>query len=109
MFIRTCNSFDMAQSSLARKFSPARRRVIWIVAAAVAGVAMTVAFMLWIAYTQVTDYPTYDLAYAGAFMAGIIASITIAVLALVTGIVARYGRRDTERPSRSVQEISPGR
>ncbi|PPH95859.1 hypothetical protein C5C56_15815 [Rathayibacter sp. AY1D1] len=70
---------------------------------------MTVAFMLWIAYTQVTDYPTYDLAYAGAFMAGIIASITIAVLALVTGIVARYGRRDTERPSRSVQEISPGR
>jgi hypothetical protein len=109
VFIRTCNSFDMAQSSLARKFSPARRRVIWIVAAAVAGVAMTVAFMLWIAYTQVTDYPTYDLAYAGAFMAGIIASITIAVLALVTGIVARYGRRDTERPSRSVQEISPGR
>lgn len=63
--------------------TPAGMHTVRITALATAGIAATVAFMLWLAHTQITDYPTYDTAYAGAFEAGVLLSVGVAVLALV--------------------------
>jgi len=63
--------------------SSAGTRTVRIAALATAGIAATVAFMLWLALTQITDYPTYDTAYAGAFETGVLLSVGVAVLALV--------------------------
>lgn len=66
--------------------APAGARTVRVAALATAGIAATVAFMLWLAHTQITDYPTYDTAYAGAFETGVLLSVGVAVLALVVAL-----------------------
>ncbi|OOB90900.1 hypothetical protein [Rathayibacter sp. VKM Ac-2630] len=71
---------------------PAGLRTVRIAALATAGIAANVAFMLWLAHTQITDYPTYDTAYAGAFETGVLLSVGVAVLALVVAGATAFRR-----------------